>query len=383
MLLSRESHPAFEKDIQHDAHEFLCSLIESLQLPVETATSLASVRMQSPVTGQRTKKLPLMNEIKHNNRASIQDGRTVSNGSTSIGKLEPSEKPRRITDFFAAKQSSCETECVMEKTAVSSSSAAMESPMTNEVQFVGHSVTPETSVFITYSSSISSLFEGNLIFETKCLECECTNRRSERFLEISIPVTSSVSTESSSLDVQRCGLYSLFWSISQFASVDRLYGMNKYSCSTCRHHTEAQRTILFSSLPRLMTIHLKRFSATVLSSSRVKIGKTIGNIAIPLALCFKQWCTPSCAEQDSFYQLYAVVFHTGDSCISGHYTAAIKSSYCNRQSGQREVKSNSWIHFDDHMTTQMTLREFQELLSPLSTSSCTPYILFYSRMTSN
>lgn len=56
-------------------------------------------------------------------------------------------------------------------------------------------------------------------------------------------------------------LKTLKWAISQFASVERIFGEDKYFCETCHHYTEAERSLLFDKTPEVITIHLKRFSA--------------------------------------------------------------------------------------------------------------------------
>lgn len=54
----------------------------------------------------------------------------------------------------------------------------------------------------------------------------------------------------------------LKWAIGQFASVERIAGEDKYFCDTCRHYAEAERSLLFDKTPEVVTIHLKRFSAS-------------------------------------------------------------------------------------------------------------------------
>lgn len=56
-------------------------------------------------------------------------------------------------------------------------------------------------------------------------------------------------------------LKTLKWAISQFASVERIVGEDKYFCETCHHYTEAERSLLFDKTPEVVTIHLKCFAA--------------------------------------------------------------------------------------------------------------------------
>lgn len=54
----------------------------------------------------------------------------------------------------------------------------------------------------------------------------------------------------------------LRWAISQFASVERIVGEDKYFCENCHHYTEAERSLLFDKMPEVITIHLKCFAAS-------------------------------------------------------------------------------------------------------------------------
>ncbi|XP_068176143.1 ubiquitin carboxyl-terminal hydrolase 1 [Antennarius striatus] len=116
---------------------------------------------------------------------------------------------------------------------------------------------------------MESLFQGQLVLRTRCLECESFTERREDFQDISVPV----------LDDQPCSpdgdlsevspdpkpeLKTLTWAIGQFASVERIVGEDKYFCETCHHYTEAERSLLFDKTPEVVTIHLKRFSANSL-----------------------------------------------------------------------------------------------------------------------
>ena len=208
---------------------------------------------------------------------------------------------------------------------------------------------------------IKDIFEGALQFNTTCLTCEEYCTRNDQFLNLTVPVMSC--------DQQgRCGLISIYHALNIATSMDWLTADNKYWCSGCGHLTEGRRDTLLSRLPSIMILHINRFIATPTNYSRVQIHKTLGNIALPLIMSFKQWTTPTCNHRDDPYQLFALVIHTGTSCRSGHYTAIINTG-------------EKWAWFDDDSVTLVS-HDFviNDLLHPLSTSDCTPYIVFYKRI---
>lgn len=217
-------------------------------------------------------------------------------------------------------------------------------------------------------SVINDLFEGRLRLETKCLNCEESSTVSDNFFNISVPVLSCHSTK-------RCGPVSLYKAITVATTLEGLTHENKYWCNMCRHLTEGQRCTVITRLPSVMIIHLNRFTtSTITSVSSVMIHKIQGNIAIPTTLCFKQWTNQSCKDKDSLYKLQGVILHTGASCGSGHYTAIVDVG------GKMRNKDNwEWVWFDDEKVTCLSHDQLLQMISPLSNSESTPYILFYEK----
>ncbi|KAK1796712.1 hypothetical protein P4O66_009739 [Electrophorus voltai] len=177
---------------------------------------------------------------------------------------------------------------------------------------------------------LKQLFQGQLVLRTRCLECECCTERREDFQDISVPVqedeTSSSNSSSEISPDPKPDLKTLKWAISQFASVERIVGPDKYFCETCRHYTEAERSLLFDKTPEVVTIHLKCFSA---SGSELDpyagLSKVNTPLQTPLQLSLEEWCTqPTASDQGHQYRLFAVVMHSGVTISSGHYTTYIR-----------------------------------------------------------
>jgi ubiquitin C-terminal hydrolase len=227
------------------------------------------------------------------------------------------------------------------------------------------SINDQSSTATIKEANVKSLFNGVLSLTTRCLYCECEQKHIETFNHLSIPVGAA----SPGCHSNREEPYSLHWSMSQFATREYLEHDNKYNCHLCHHLTEAIHSVSFSTLPSVMVLHLKCFS----THSMGHVTKATGTLSIPLYLSYNEWCDPSCMNRDKTYELYSVIFHTGSSYTSGHYTVCIKKTYCDKSS---EVGNCEWILFDDEHTELMTVYQFDDIMSPLVTSY-TPYVLFY------
>ncbi|KAM9324126.1 LOW QUALITY PROTEIN: ubiquitin carboxyl-terminal hydrolase 1 [Gastrophryne carolinensis] len=173
---------------------------------------------------------------------------------------------------------------------------------------------------------VEKLFQGQLVLRTRCLECECFTERREDFQDISVPVQENepLKLEDSS-DVSpdpRMEIKTLKWAISQFASMERIVGEDKYFCENCHHYTEAERSLLFDKIPEIVTIHLKCFAA---NSSEFDcyggLSKVNTPLLTPLQLSLEEW---SSKPSKDIYGLFAVVMHSGVTISSGHYTAYVK-----------------------------------------------------------
>ena len=233
-------------------------------------------------------------------------------------------------------------------------------PKASETTRGKYLVTPEPS-------AITALFQGKLVFQTRCFDCDHFTRRTDPFLHVTLPVTSHglpgfPSTSPQPNCSSSAATVSLSWCLSKFMSQERLAGDNKFWCEKCMHLVEAERSIFFSELPSILTVHLNRFSVQQWGKA---VGKVANSVAVPMTLCLRPWSSKHCLASGSVYQLHAVVLHTGSSCHSGHYTALIRDA-------------EQWLHCDDDIVTVVSHAAMQELVSPLPMTLASPYILFYS-----
>ncbi|NXL88660.1 UBP1 hydrolase, partial [Alectura lathami] len=173
---------------------------------------------------------------------------------------------------------------------------------------------------------VEKLFQGQLVLRTRCLECECFTERREDFQDISVPVQEdglSKTEESSEISPEpKTEMKTLKWAISQFASVERIVGEDKYFCENCHHYAEAERSLLFDKMPEVVTIHLKCFAASGLEFDCYGgLSKINTPLLTPLKLSLEEWSTK---PTNDTYGLFAVVMHSGITISSGHYTASVK-----------------------------------------------------------
>ncbi|KAM4633580.1 ubiquitin carboxyl-terminal hydrolase 45 [Polymixia lowei] len=187
--------------------------------------------------------------------------------------------------------------------------------------------------------------------------------------------------------------------LHQFTSVELLMGNNKLLCESCTErrqkqlrkgsstdkkvekvYTSARKQMLISSLPPVVTLHLKRFH-----QAGMNLRKVNRHVDFPLVLDLAPFCSATCknlaAGERVLYSLYGIVEHSG-SMRGGHYTAYVKVRSPQRRaehhrrnlSGAREASSCSqgqWVYVSD--TTVQTVPESRVLNSQA-------YLLFYEEM---
>ncbi|XP_066558564.1 ubiquitin carboxyl-terminal hydrolase 45 isoform X2 [Amia ocellicauda] len=184
----------------------------------------------------------------------------------------------------------------------------------------------------------------------------------------------------------------------QFTSVELLMGNNKLLCENCtekrqKHlkktigsdrkaenvYTSARKQMLISSLPPVVTLHLKRFHQAGMSLRKVN-----RHVDFPLLLDLAPFCAATCKNmvqgERVLYSLYGIVEHSG-SMRGGHYTAYVKiraphrkQEYKRNIAGQKEavgVPPGQWVYVSD--THVQTVPESRVLNSQA-------YLLFYEEL---
>ncbi|XP_069460772.1 ubiquitin carboxyl-terminal hydrolase 21 isoform X2 [Ambystoma mexicanum] len=161
-------------------------------------------------------------------------------------------------------------------------------------------------------SKIVDLFVGQL---KSCLKCQACGYRSptfEVFCDLSLPIPKKGFTS---------GKVTLLDCFTLFTKEEELNSENAPICDRCRQRTKSTKKLTIQRFPRILVLHLNRFSTT-----RYSIKKCSVFVDFPLQrLNLKEFASEK--NGSPVYNLYALCNHSG-SVHYGHYTA-----YCKDPSG--------------------------------------------------
>lgn len=190
-------------------------------------------------------------------------------------------------------------------------------------------------------SIISDLFEGIFMSTLTCTVCMGQSNTFEVFNCLSLPIPSQTRCH-----VREC--------LSHFSNPERIDAA--WECPRCKQKREADKKIVICKLPKILIIHLKRFSLD--GRWRQKLQTTVDfplrDLSVDSTNVLPQSAYGSSPPKNT-YNLYAVVNHYGH-LDGGHYTAFCK------------LENQRWYKFDDSNVFEMQ-----------DTDVCgqAAYILFY------
>ncbi|RWS31583.1 ubiquitin carboxyl-terminal hydrolase 8-like protein [Leptotrombidium deliense] len=193
-------------------------------------------------------------------------------------------------------------------------------------------------------SIISELFEGLLLSTLTCGHCGKISNSFEVFSCLSLPIPTSHGN--------RCNLLDC---LKLFSEPERMTGEAAWDCPTCKMKRDAVKKITICRLPRVLLIHLKRFSYE--GMWRQKLQTSIEFPLTDLSLRNFRYVNQNDITQQYSYDLYGVVNHYG-TLEGGHYTA-----FC------KHMNTKRWYKFDDHEVSE---------ISSLDVKTQAAYILFYT-----
>ncbi|KFY19002.1 hypothetical protein V493_08201 [Pseudogymnoascus sp. VKM F-4281 (FW-2241)] len=196
---------------------------------------------------------------------------------------------------------------------------------------------------------VHDIFEGVLTSETRCLTCEAASQRDETFIDLSIDLEEHSSVTS-------C--------LRKFSAEEMLCERNKFHCDNCGGLQEAEKRMKIKRLPKILTLHLKRFKYT---EDLTRLQKLFHRVVYPYHL--RMFNTTDDAEDpDRLYELYAVVVHIGGNAYHGHYISIIKT------------QDRGWLLFDDEMVEPVDKHYVRNFFGDKPGMACA-YVLFYQETT--
>ena len=196
---------------------------------------------------------------------------------------------------------------------------------------------------------VHDIFEGVLTSETKCLTCETASQRDETFLDLSIDLEQHSSVTS-------C--------LRKFSAEEMLCQRNKFHCDNCGGLQEAEKRMKIKRLPKILTLHLKRFKY---SDDMLRLTKLFHRVVYPYYLRMFN-TTDETEDPDRLYELYAVVVHIGNNAFHGHYVSIIKT------------QDRGWLLFDDEMVEPVDKHYVRNFFGDKPGQACA-YVLFYQETT--
>ncbi|NXR67176.1 UBP42 hydrolase, partial [Rhadina sibilatrix] len=150
---------------------------------------------------------------------------------------------------------------------------------------------------------IHQIFGGFLRTRVTCLNCEAVFDLYKVFLDVLLKIK---------------GASSLTTALEDFVTPKQLDGRKRFKCSKCKKKVAASKVVTVHQEPRVLTTCLGRADD---QTSR-KLSQVV---AYPECLDLRPYMSEPAGEP-LLYSLYAVVVHTGHTCLSGHFFCYTKAS---------------------------------------------------------
>ena len=203
---------------------------------------------------------------------------------------------------------------------------------------------------------VKSIFGGEMIHKTQCMNCKRITERKEVFTDLCV----SVPKESEVLGKKKVTVQSL---IKQMLKPESLTGDNKYSCEQCNGKQDASRWIEITQFPTHLMLVMHKFSYDIKACDFRKEKTPVypGDGSVDL-----------CGNK---YDMYGAIMHYGESAMKGHYVAIGKRSSL---VGDKNAK---WVLFDDSVATPMSEADAMEKISGLDKPANAGYVLLFKHAT--
>lgn len=190
---------------------------------------------------------------------------------------------------------------------------------------------------------INSIFGGKLRSRIVCGSCGRDSCTYDTMHDLSLEIRRSTTLASA---------------LKDFIKAETLNKENRYLCQHCSNLTQAEKRMSIWKMPKILTIHLKRFEMNPFGDGWMKINRHIPFDATLDLGPFIGRDGAHAGNKMAIYELFAVLVHDGHCCNSGHYRAFVKAS------------NSCWYSMDDSIVSQVSLKT---VLSERA------YILFYTK----
>jgi len=215
-----------------------------------------------------------------------------------------------------------------------------------------------------YEGILDRLLQGKQQTCVRCKNVDYTSSRTEPFSDIQ-------------LDVKDCD--SIEDSFKKYIKAETLDGDNQYDTDEGGYgKQDAEKGIIFESLPPILSLHLKRFEFDLRSLERKKVND---RFEFPLELDVSGYMC-NLTDSGATYHLHSIIVHEGGINV-GHYYTYIRpklSSY-----NEEDPEKREWFKFNDDIVSLVKSEEemLESVYGPKSDSKSqrppTAYMLTYIR----
>ena len=192
------------------------------------------------------------------------------------------------------------------------------------------------------SGFIKDLFAGSIRSYIRCVNVPYESKRDEDFYDIQ-------------LDVKGCT--DIYDSFRKYTANEMLDGENQYDAGSVHGKQDAQKGVIFTKFPPVLTIHLKRFDFDMVTMGFRKIHDYYKFPEIlELDKFLAEDSPPESRAVPNIYALHSVLVHSGD-VGGGHYYAYIRPSKNFNYGSLVKILDKAAKSADDGSSTQQTEAE--------------------------
>jgi len=182
------------------------------------------------------------------------------------------------------------------------------------------------------SNLLPRIFSGVSQYSTKCMVCHRTSKRSENFMDLTLPIVEYMSTSKKRTNM-KCT--TVQYCLNKYLEPERMDGENKYHCDNCNDKCDAERWLTFNHMPPVLNVQLSRYIFDRKTSRKKKL---MNQVHLPCILNVPKDHTSE--EQATPYILCGVQNHRGTSAYNGHYVAEAM-----------DWTTGIWFEYDDQTVT--------------------------------